>query len=195
MSRSKNCSFYKMKYERLPQDQQQSERYPIKGAIVCFLLTLQFSSFAIMRTHLSVDRSDSTILLHAEILKLIVSIGMLMKGKGKGSIMRSMHDIHLSLIPFMCFCAMNMISLWCLRKVSASTFVVIMQMKLVFTAIFSRIILSRSLDPAQVGILLTIITGVISVSLQESMSGTEASNFIAMGGLLFETLLSGFSGV
>ena len=157
------------------------------NCVLSFSLVMQFASFALIRSHVKTTVCDSTILMHSEMIKFVVSMYM-------AKSCSILNDIFMSFVPFVCFVIMNMLSLWCLRFVSASTFVVIMQCKTLWTAIFSRLILKRTLTPTQISILCVLSSSVIVVTLKDDVHENN-SKFLAIVGLLVETILSGFSSV
>ena len=158
------------------------------GSVVMVLLTIQFSTFTLMRAHAHLKDSDTVIMLYSEIIKLIISICSSFK-----HCKYYLKDIQYAIFPFLCFCAMNLISLKCLRVVNATTYVIIMQTKIAWTAVFARIILKKYISILQAIMLLSILNGIMSVVYQQHEVDGSTSNEYAILGLVIETILSGIS--
>lgn len=157
--------------------------------LVCFMVSVQFATFAILRSHMERHACDTTILMHAEILKFVASslIGKCVFG--------DLVSWRSSLLPTLCFGVMNLLSMWCTRKgVEASVFVVLMQLKLVFTALFSRAVLKRSFSVIKTLALLSVCLGCIGATSVETQPSVETHK-MAILGLVVETCISGFSSV
>ncbi len=160
----------------------------VLGTVFMVLLTIQFSTFTLVRAHAHLKDSDTIIMLYSETIKLIISICSSFQ-----DCKYYVKDIQYAILPFVCFCAMNLISLKCLRVVNATTYVMIMQTKLAWTAVFARIILKKHISMLQMVMLLSILNGILSVVYQQHEIDGSTSNEYAIFGLLIETILSGIS--
>ena len=156
---------------------------------ICVLMALQFTSFALCRAHIPNDQCDSVSLLYGEVIKALVSVVILFRSGSQ----RLCHDIHLAFIPVACFCTMNLLSFWALRRVSAALFVVILQLKLVWTAFFSYLLIGRVLSHVHVLTMIGISVGVALVSLPSDEDQLHKTEPWGVAALVVETMLSGFS--
>lgn len=172
-------------------------RVPL-AAVAATTTCLQFTSFALARTWLPRCACDAHVLLGSEALKMVASVALAFWSGTLASAARGWTDV----LPVVaCFVVMNMIGMWCTTLVSAALFVVLMQLKLVFTALVSRVVLSRKLKTVQylaLGIITAGCTTVGSTELSQSKSDAEPGHPLWMFGVLglvLETFLSGVSSV
>lgn len=174
-------------YESIPHARSKPVGPGLKACIACGLVS-QFSAFAILRAHTVTPVCDSTILLHAELVKMLVSLAFAFRT----DIMRQLSD---ALVPFSCFCAMNLLSFWCLRHVHIALYVLIMQFKLGWTAFFSWMLMGTQYSRTHVCALVVIGLCVSSLSVRHhTRQGDDPSNYLlAVCGLIAETALSGFA--
>ena len=121
--------------------QQHAPTSTVIGFLVCSGLAIQGSAFVLLRSYLISSMCDSQVLAWSEVMKLIVSIVAV--GKRDLSYMRESWT--LALVPVAVYGVMNLLSFWSMKKLPASLSIVIIQQKLVFTAICSRIFLARPL--------------------------------------------------
>lgn len=82
--------------------------------------------------------------------------------------------------------------MWALHFVSASLFVIIRQLKLVWTALFSRIMLGRRLSTMHWMAMLGIASGVMFLGVKSDIV-MDRGTMLPMAALVLETLLSGFA--
>lgn len=159
----------------------------MNARVICMtLVCVQFTSFACIRTHIKSNTCDSVILMYSEILKLVISV----------SFYRN-HDIFQdclrSVVPVLCFMTMNLISIKATKYVYASTFVIIMQFKIFSTMIMSYILLGTPTTLNGLGLMVQLCLGTVGVSVVSVTQTPSKQNVFAVAGLLFETLLSGFT--
>ena len=161
----------------------------VKGRTIaiCIGVSLQFTAFALMRAHVHNTQCDSVSLLWGELVKFCVSLALV------PSCVDLLHDVKTAVVPTLCFCIMNILSFWALHRVSASTFVVILQLKLVWTSLFSCLMLGRRLSIAQMLTMVGISAGVVSISSPNAESTVTNNEIWPVGALVLETVLSGFS--
>lgn len=88
---------------------------------------------------------------------------------------------------------MNLLSMWALHYVSASVFVVVLQLKLVWTALFWRLLLKRQLTTLHYVAMLGIGAGVACVSVKEDAFDVKEGATLPIVALVVETILSGFA--
>ena len=172
----------------LEENIQKSSNY-LKGQVALSLLTLQFVTFTIIRAQpIAYNEINHVVMFYSEVIKFTISIIFSYRYTKSYS-----SDISLCIIPFICFCIMNLISLWCLKYLNPTTFMVIMQMKMIWTAFFSQCFLKESMSFLKCCILMLIFNGVLSVGIQKTHENNSGSTFFAIMALNFETILSGFS--
>lgn len=160
--------------------------------LICVGVSLQFSFFAIGRATFERKAKDSVILFYSEVLKFMVSLLYAKR------LRYSFYEWTISFIPCAAFMVMNMLTMYCTKYISASVFVVLNQLKLVFTAIFSVYFLKRKLMLVSSLALCTICLGCITAGYEESHDNTNAvsqENITAIMGLVTETMISGATGV
>lgn len=160
------------------------------AVVCCGAMCAQFTTYAIARAHVKTTQCDQVTLLFSECLKLIISLGLLNKWSDINQ------SVHMAVVPTICFCAMNMLSFWALRWVSASTFVLVLQLKMIWTALFSRVLLGRTLTLLHGLAMLAIGAGVAAVTAPAQEDGVHAmktKRIWAILALVLETFLSGFS--
>lgn len=153
---------------------------------ICIAVSFQFTAFAVMRSHMVHTQCDSVSLLWGEVAKLLLSVSLV----SSDSVL--WNDVHTSIVPTVCFCVMNLLSVWALRRISASLFVLILQLKMVWTALFSWIMLGRLLSVAQVLTLAAMSVGIVNFDMSATAS-VDMESFWPVAALVLETALSGFS--
>eukprot|EP00591_Stephanopyxis_turris_P016483 CAMPEP_0195539480 /NCGR_PEP_ID=MMETSP0794_2-20130614/50073_1 /TAXON_ID=515487 /ORGANISM="Stephanopyxis turris, Strain CCMP 815" /LENGTH=351 /DNA_ID=CAMNT_0040673511 /DNA_START=497 /DNA_END=1552 /DNA_ORIENTATION=+ len=183
---------------------------------VLTVLCLQNSLFTVLRRYsqgiLGETYSKYEVLLLAEVIKFIFSAyvisnnipdnyetttffkDIIMKS-GKMSVLAALYGI------------MNILSFVALRYISAATFTIIAQCKILTTAAFSSIILRRSYSWARWRALCVLILGVLLFSTRSNQNGdcsseddpgTQSSQLFAMigiGAVSIEVTLSGFASI
>tara|TARA_B100000683_G_scaffold259925_1_gene284206 strand:- start:496 stop:1413 length:918 start_codon:yes stop_codon:yes gene_type:complete len=160
------------------------------GVAAACLTSLQFSAFALFRTHLARGACDATILAGSELLKLLSAlVGCALTGEWPVHINSWFEVLPLTL----CFIAMNIIAMYCTTLVSASLFVVLMQLKLVFTTLLSLACLNRRFGLTKLLSLALIVVGCVTSS--HTSSDTKGGVLIGICGLVLETFMSGASSV
>lgn len=149
----------------------------------------------------------STAVLNAEIMKLCISIVACFVLDAKMSWPAFLQLLHVDLVvhkidwckltvPSVLYTLQNSLQYYSMSCLSAPVFQVLYQMKIITTAIFSVLILSRRLSAGQWGSIVALAVGVALVQLSQVESGGGKENSIA--GLLSVILgccTSGFAGV
>jgi drug/metabolite transporter (DMT)-like permease len=167
-------------------------------AVVCVLLSLQTSTFIVLRSGLPSDSCNETILMWGELIKLSVAGCVLRVISGS---LRSAAERPLAAIfPVLAYTAMNLLSFWALQQLSATLSVSIIQLKLLFTALFSKLILGRDIPFVRKTALVTLSLGVLGIALQKtsahaSSKGGNHIHVLAIAALVMETLVSGLTSV
>ncbi|CAN0198877.1 unnamed protein product [Discosporangium mesarthrocarpum] len=128
-----------------------------------------------------------------EMIKFVFSMGMIFAGQGavtaegKQGLARLVwlmkHSLRM-LVPALIFWAMNLLSFVSLARIDASTFTVCAQMKVLTTAIFSVVMLNRSLHPRKWRSLLLLVVSVTLVSDGSFRSSAEGSSGQDGGGAI-----------
>ena len=106
------------------------------GIIVSVLLLIQFSAFSLVRSVLNDDTPTPTVLLYVEIIKFCISI-VCAKNIRTNIFKRPLAIF----VPTICFVCMNIVSYGVIAHISATTYVMMMQLKIPMTCIVSFIVL------------------------------------------------------
>ena len=114
-------------------------RLIITGTI-CGLLSLQSAVFVLMRRYLHSEACDSTVLMHGEWIKVLLALYMCWPHRDQLT-----ERWHLAIPPVVMFVTMNLLSFWSIKRLPATLSIILIQMKLVWTALFSRIFLAKRL--------------------------------------------------
>jgi len=156
------------------------------GAI-CVLLTLQNSSYTLLRRYssgvLQEQASSQSILAMGEVFKALFCIWMLAHDRLKrapsaddddgaapresASVLGQAKRLTTSSLPMavpaVIFLAMNLLSFISLRRISASAFTLIQQSKIIFTAVLSRLILGKSISAQRWRALISLLLAVLII--------------------------------
>ena len=167
----------------------------LKG-IICTLLLLQSTFHTIVRAKYKRSLCNTTLLIYTELCKLIISIGLTVTVH-KSFVELNSFQAWLRVLPLgITFTLMNYISLYCTELVTASTFSMIMQLKLVFTYGFSVMFKVDTCNYQKVVSILTISAGTAAIISQTNhVERKDYSSMFALLGLVVETILSGLSTV
>ena len=134
------------------QEPQQSSAPPgrsVMATAVCTGLAVQGSAFVMLRSYLFSNMCDSQVLAWSEVIKLFVSLAML--NWHEWQLLRDQWLV--ALPPVVAYGVMNLLSFWCMKRLPAMVSIVLVQLKLVFTALCSRASgSSRSQVPCRVGL-------------------------------------------
>ena len=162
------------------------------GPLVATLVSLQFSAFAITRSLTPRHACDADILSGAEMLKLSVSMTLCLMSRE-----RPQHAVDWLYAsgPVVAFLAMNLIGMWATRLVDSSVFVLLMQLKVVFTALAARVLRGRRLSVVRVYALALLCLGCVGGTTSESPHTESRMYGWAIAALVGETALSGLTGV
>jgi solute carrier family 35 (UDP-sugar transporter), member A1/2/3 len=125
----------------------------------------------------------------SEAMKLVFSLCMCMLYKKLNyPVLSSWLEV---LLPTLCFLVMNMIAFHCTTLVSASVFVVLMQLKLVFTSLLSYVCLGRSNSTPRWFAIAFVALGCVGATRHPVVGIVDMSDFWwGVGGLLLETVIS-----
>jgi len=201
---------------RRPQQQQQQQQQPLYGedasmGFVAFMvsagLAVQGAAFVLLRSYLKSDVCDSWVLMYSEVIKFLFSFCFSYQHwrlyfTSTGA----------AVVPVITYGIMNLLSFWSLKRLPAVLSIIIIQLKLVFTALFSRIFLKRPLLTTRSFALSALVFACISITRYEQIltdqqefaevlrDGTaqpfhRSVNMLAAGGLVLETMLSGLMSV
>jgi len=108
---------------------------------------------------------------------------------------------HITLPPVILFVIMNMLSFWSIKRLPATLSVILIQLKLVWTAIFARLVLARPLLVPRTFAVVALFLSCAMATLQKSArredpsASQQATHVLAVFGLLVETMLSGATSV
>lgn len=183
---------------------------------VLMLLVLQTTSIVLMmrysKTRLSVDGGppylNTAAVLFAEILKLPLCLLMGAHSLGgarelsmllRDEVVYNKCDTIKCAVPAVAFTLQNNLLFVALANLDAPTYQVVYQVKTVFTALFSRLILGRRLKESQWAALLMLCVGGVLVSDLRTRGsggdGTAQSTFIGIAAVVGAALLSSSSSV
>lgn len=159
-----------------------------RDATICLMLVFQFCSFSLMRSHAMSRMCDPMIMLLSETIKLCASFVA-----NSCRLPSLTAKLHLACVPVVCFATMNLLSLACLRFVNATLFSIVLQLKLPFTAFFAFAIAGTRFNALQVILMFGVCTGAAIMSMVDRRTNGAAQQWWAIGGLVLETMLSGFA--
>jgi len=190
----------------------------LRGAVL-LMLTLQTTTFTLLRRYSQAVMKEAysfgSVLLAAEFIKLLFSLGAIWSKMNPSEntdhipfgkrLMTNLKLILPMCVPSVIYLTQNLLSFYSLRRVDAATFSLIFQLKLVTTAFFSRILLSKHFTWLQYRSLFLVMLGVLQITLntipQHSDHGTPDPNadqysnqtefFRGMFAALLEVTLSG----
>ena len=157
--------------------------------VVAALLSLQFSSFTLMRARIRDSTCTSCVLLWSEVMKAALSTCA--AGTDARLVFRDPWPIA---IPAACFIVMNIVSFWCVARVSASLYIMMMQLKLPWTLFTSWLVLERRFTAAQVIAVFLIAIACANILMHESQI-TLGGEYWPIVGMVVETLLSALCSV
>lgn len=151
---------------------------------------------------------SSTVILLSELSKLAITLLMILMENG-GGVSASYYSIgsHLSklqldclllIVPSFLYTIQNNIIFYALSNLTAATFQVTYQLKILVTAVLSWILLAKRLTSQQWFALVILVVGVVMVQLNGHRSGQADARSNSVRGLLavlLACLSSGFAGV
>jgi len=182
--------------------------------IALITLIIQNSGLAIAMRYTYLHASQdgvyiaSTAVLLAEVLKFIIAFSMCFFLDCDGSVQRFSHLFYTEFvqhrttfikltIPSILYTIQNSLQYYSMSCLSAPIFQVLYQMKIITTAIFAVIILSKSLSHYQWVSVLTLTIGVALVQLSQSNLQEErkSNSFSGFVSVIIGCVTSGFAGV
>lgn len=180
--------------------------------IALIALVFQNSGLAIAMRYTFVSAASerylpSTAVLIAEILKLAISLIACFVLDAKMSTAAFFQLMHVDLvvhkidwckltIPSVLYTLQNSLQYYSMSCLSAPVFQVLYQMKIITTAIFSVLILSKRLTGGQWGSIVALAVGVALVQLSQTQSSSDKENSIAgFLSVILGCCTSGFAGV
>jgi UDP-sugar transporter A1/2/3 len=180
----------------------------IKLAVLC-VLCLQNSFFTVLRRYsqgvLKESYSKHEVLLFGEVVKIIVSAYVISnQPRAAGSFASHLKELAMTaqkmFMLSLIYGMMNILSYVALRNVSAGTFAVCAQLKILTTASFSTLMLNRRYSWTKWRALFTLIIGVLLFSQpfwnsEELLNSAEGNVVLGTAAVLTEVLLSGFASI
>jgi UDP-sugar transporter A1/2/3 len=181
--------------------------------VALFCLVVQNSGLALMMRYTLAFSSStdkylaSSAVFAAEILKFVLSclFCLFLDAKGDLNTFKTLCNDELSnsldwlklTVPSMLYTLQNSLQYFSMTQLSAPVFQVIYQMKIVTTAIFSVIILSRKISNIQWAAILALTGGVALVQLSQTKisAGGQVNSFVGLISVICGCLTSGFAGV
>ena len=170
----------------------------VLAPIVCTLLSIQSSAFVLLRAYMHDDTCNETVLMYNEVLKLVVSACVILSTTG--SLANVLDNSQAALFPVIAYAIMNLLSFWALQHLAATVSVVIIQLKLLFTAFFSRTILDTEVPLARKAALVALLLGVLGIVLapqagDDALFDGSSTQIVAAAALTLETMMSGITSV
>lgn len=182
-------------------------------ALVC--LIVQNSGLAMMMRYTMVAGASgdrylaSTAVLFSEILKLVISTALCFIYDANGSVSKfaeishdefinNMRDWLKLTVPSILYTLQNSLQYFSMSQLSAPVFQVLYQMKIVTTAVFSVLILSRRITSLQWLAIVALSGGVALVQLSQmsvSSAGLADNSMLGFISVICGCLTSGFAGV
>lgn len=158
--------------------------------VVSSLLSLQFSTFAILRSRMSDATCTPCVLLWSEVIK--AGISAIAAGEQVKHLFQNPGAI---LAPATCFAIMNVISFWCIAHVSASLYIMMMQLKLPWTLFTSWMVLGRRFTAPQIIAVFLITITCVNIMNAKKMARATMDDYRPIIGMVVETLLSSLCSV
>lgn len=175
-----------------------SRKHSLVACVVCALVSLQNASMNILLPNLETKNCNETILMWAELTKLGIAACALYKGSGS---LRSVAQQPLTAVfPVLSYTVVNLLTFWAQQQLNATLSVSVLQLKLLFTALFSKLILDRDIPFIRITALVALPLGVIGTVLQKTSTVMLTSDDIsaqtmAILALVAQCLLSGVTSV
>ena len=161
------------------------------GILISCLLLLQFSSFSLIRSTIKDNTPTSTVLLYVEIIKFCIST-ICAKNRRENLCQRPFAI----LVPASCFICMNIVSYYVVSEISATTYVMLMQLKIPMTCLVSFFILKSTYARNQIFCIFLICLSCMNICYNKKEIKNDYSlNFITTGGCILEVFLSALCSV
>lgn len=157
----------------------------MKSFFLSLALSIQFSTFSLLRAFMKDTTPVTTVLMYVEVLKLIFCACMMGKG-------RLFEKTHLIIVPATCFVMMNIVSYLVVAHVPATLYVMMMQLKIPLTYTCSYCVFKEELKAYQTLAVIFICICCMNISLKGELSNTD---LLYYAGMLFEILLSSLCSV
>ncbi|KAJ4446333.1 UDP-galactose translocator [Periplaneta americana] len=152
---------------------------------------------------------SSTAVVMSEVVKLLTCLVFVYKEEGNvEKALAALHNIIIKqpidtlkvCVPSLVYIIQNNLLYVSASHLDAATYQVTYQLKILTTAMFTVLILRRSLFPLQWGALVILLTGVVLVQLAHTEtpylpSGLEQNRLLGFGAALSACVLSGFAGI
>jgi len=145
----------------------------------------------------------STAVLMSEIFKLVIATCACFAFDGGSNVQKFMGVLKTDgrsdwlklMLPSLLYTLQNSLQYMAMAKLSAPVFQVLYQMKIITTAVFSVLILSRRMTPLQWSAVVLLTVGVACVQLSQTKSDDADNSFIGFVYVLCGCCTSGFAGV
>ena len=166
------------------------------------LLSVQSASFVLLRSHLAVSSCNETILLWGELFKLVFAAVVLKATSG--TLSSAMHNSHEAVFPVVSYVFMNLLSFWAIQILDDVLSASLIQLKLLFTALFSTLFLGIRIPFARNCALVALCLGVIGLVFSSEDASRDSSEDeqgssewweLAVLALVLEAAMAGITGV
>lgn len=179
-------------------------------ALIALVVQNSFLSICMRYTFIHNDGSPyitSTAVLLAEILKLIISTAVCFTVDSKGSVTNFLNTCYVDMlkngrdwlklmVPSILYTLQNSLQYYSMSCLSAPVFQVLYQMKIITTAVFSVLILSKRLISTQWLSVFSLACGVALVQLSQTvMEDDKVNSIYGLISVICGCLTSGFAGV
>jgi len=175
------------------------DRY--KGGIAAGCLSVATAALFVLRSKASSSTCDEIVLWYSEVLKFAVST-MMCYLRGELGLYKVLYKVHHSFFPTIGYMCISLLTFWALPHMDASTAAFISQLKLPATALFSYLVLRRTVSKERCLALVTILLASVGVAVYSSegigLPAITPGNYLyllAMLAIVAESFLSAFTGV
>lgn len=158
--------------------------YTVFGVLVAVLI-------AASSTDSSIEYNAMTAVLFMEMLKFTIAVLFWDKDSGLSSF--SFRSYLTYSIPALCYAASNSMNIYALASLNPVVFHVLSSLKILFTALFSWMILNQRLTSIQYIAMLLLVIAMIAMRLNSSSD--KSSSFYGLVLVFITSILSGFSGI
>lgn len=200
----------------VPANPRETERLRLIKTVVVVLLCFQNSLYSLLRRYsqgvLREAATPSSILLGGEILKLLFSWYIIVRRPNEGTAANpGLSQVQTfswllgqsapMLVPAVVYLIMNLLSYVAIQRIDAGLFTVFAQCKVLTTAVFSRIVMGKSLHLRKWRALLLVVLGTMLISVQTKPVARDAFDpaniqfLVGVGAVCVEVTLSGFISV
>ena len=161
------------------------------GIVVSLLLLVQFSCFSLLRSALNDSTPASLVMFYTELIKLCISF--VCANEKKGELFRNPFA---TLLPTICFVCMNMVGYTVAAQMSATTYVMMMQLRIPMTCLVSYLVLDARYSCNQMFCIFLICLSCMNICYDKrEISPNVSLDVVHIGGCLLQVSLSALCAV